>query len=139
MDSPKMDKSGLQCLQILFQQVRRNVNFASLITGEVMKNYQEKPLEILENLSDAQRLAPEKISSLEVFSLYNGPAILEKNEGTWVILLNSATLKDENGKTGFVDPAKEMAVKQLPAEEFKKLLTGRGLIFRNLAQVDAKK
>ncbi|MBO5761429.1 MAG: peptidase domain-containing ABC transporter [Lentisphaeria bacterium] len=139
MDKPMMEKSGLHCLQILFQQVRRNVNFASLMTADVIKNYRENPLEILESLSAAQRLAPEKIHSMEVFALYNGPAILENKAGTWVLLLNSAALKEDGGKVGCVDPAKEMAVKQVPVEEFKNSLTGNGLIFRNLAQVDAKK
>jgi len=59
MDSPQKDQSGLQCLQFLFQQVRHNVNFASLIHPELLEKYQQDPQSVLIGLAAEQRLSPE--------------------------------------------------------------------------------
>ena len=139
MDKQALDRTGLQCLQLLFQQFRRNVNFSSLLTTAVMKEYQEDPLAVLEKLSESQRLAPERFSSLEEVSFYNGPLILESAGGTWILLINSAVLKAPDSNAAIVDPAEALAVKQLPVSALGEKITGSGLLFRNLAQVDASK
>ena len=139
MDKNQISRTGLQCLQLLFQQVRRNVNFPSLLTAEVLKDYQEKPLETLETLSAAQRLAPEQITTLETLQFYNGPVILERTDGAWFLLPNSSALKNTAGNTPLVSPADAAAMVQVPVKAVLEKATGKGLIFRNLAQVDAKK
>ncbi len=139
MNTTTQDQTGLQCLQILFQQVRRNVNFSSLITGEVLQNYQQNPIQTLETLSDAQRLAPEQISSTDVLKVYTGPALLQLASGSWILLLNSAQLKNTEGSASIVNPAVAAKILSQSVKELSEQLSGKGIIFRNLAQVDARK
>ena len=59
MEGDTLNKTGLQCLQILFSQVRRNVNFASLITEQLLNEYQQNASDVILKLAEKQELAPE--------------------------------------------------------------------------------
>ena len=65
------NKTGLQCLQFLFGQVRRNVNFHSLITGELLEEYQHNPVDVMLSLAAKQQLAPEVYSDRESLGKYS--------------------------------------------------------------------
>lgn len=81
--------SGLLCLQILFSQFRRNVNFSALVTRNVRDEYLENPLETLLKLANDQKLRAETEISSDIFESYHGPALLQRGDGTWVLLTNS--------------------------------------------------
>ena len=45
MKNDTKNRTGLLCLQFLFGQVRRNVNFSSLITDNLLEEYQKNTCE----------------------------------------------------------------------------------------------
>jgi len=130
-------KSGLECLRVLFSQVRHAVNFAALMTSETLAAYDEDPAAVLMKLAEAQQLRPERFTSEEVFSHYSGPVMVQLKDGAWALLFDSRQLSAE--KAAVVAPTIQNRVVQLPPAELKEKLTGVGLVFGNLAQVDAKK
>ncbi len=130
--------SGLQCLQALFAQVRRNVNFAALITEKIQSDYKENPLDILLNLSEAQNLRPEKVTAIETMEAYNGPAIVKLKGDRWVLLTNSVQLRGGESVSVFAPGSGSKPV-NIPQEQFRAEFDGEGLIFRNLAQVDTSR
>ena len=83
------DASGLSCLQALFGQFRRNVNFAALITSEVRGHYDQDNHEVIMELSQAHDLRPESSDSLDILNSYAGPAMVQLNDGHWIVLVNS--------------------------------------------------
>ena len=129
--------SGLICLRVLLAQFRRGVNFAALITDKVQEEYQAEELETLLKLTEAQELRSEKISSLEEISNYNGPMIARMNNGNWLLAVNTTQIFKE--QMAVLDPAAGQKVVPVSSEEFKSNFSGTGIIFRNLAQVDAAK
>ena len=129
--------SGLICLKVLFAQFRRGVNFAALMTEKIQKEYQEKDFETLWQLTESQELRSEKINSLEEISNYNGPLLAKLDKGHWVLVINTVQLDKE--KVMILDPLAGQQVIGVPAGEFRSHFAGPGIIFRNLAQVDAAK
>ncbi len=130
--------SGLQCLQALFSQFRRNVNFAALVTEHVRREYEERPLETLLRLSEEHQLRPEAIGSREVLRSYVGPMLAKLGNGSWVLLPNSAQL--QNAETvRLLDPSAGATLINAPRAQFEERFSGEAVIFRNLAQVDTAK
>ena len=139
MNNEHGETSGLHCLQFLFQQVRRNVNFSSLITPDIIEQYRNDPQQVMLQLAAAQQLAPEEIDSLESVKLYNGPALLELTSGTWIMVLNTAQLREAEESVSIIDPEAGQKILKVPVPQLHERITGKGIIFYNLAQVDAKK
>ena len=139
MNSNHISATGLQCLQFLFSQVRRNVNFSSLITPDILEQYRNDPQQVMLQLAAAQQLAPEEIDSLESVKLYNGPALLELTSGTWIMVLNTAQLREAEESVSIIDPEAGQKILKVPVSQLHERITGKGIIFYNLAQVDAKK
>lgn len=81
--------SGLQCLQILFSQYRRNVNFSALITVELQQKYLENQGEVLLALSNEQQLRAELLTDAEVLKTYAGPVLVRLKNDAWVLMANS--------------------------------------------------
>ena len=67
--------SGLLCLQILFAQFRRSVNFSAIVPQSVREEYLKNPSETLLKLANDQKLRAEKVTSTEIFQSYHGPAL----------------------------------------------------------------
>ncbi len=128
--------SGLQCLQPLFSQFRRNVNFAALMTVEVQAEYTENPVQTLLKLAEEQQLRPEKISSPEALQSYSGPMLAKLENERWVLLSNSAQLRGEGGVTLF-DPGAGTKFITVPRAQFDERFSGEAVVFRNLAQIDS--
>ena len=103
MENAEIDKTGLQCLRILFQQVRRNVNFTSLITKKFLEEYQQDPASALSRLAAEQQLAPEMAADMDALRIYNGPVLFQLNDGRWVLILNSRQCSTSN-YIGVVSP-----------------------------------
>ncbi len=139
MDNTTLDRTGLQCLEALFQQVRRNVNFASLINQELVDNYQVNPVETMMKLCSSHQLAPEEISGPDALNIYVGPILYCMNNGSWVLVFQSKQLKDPNGAVSIIDPNAGKKVLNVPVSQFMERCSGKGIIFRNLAQIDSKK
>ena len=132
------DNTGLQCLQMLFQQVRRNVNFASLITQEIQQQYQLDALGVLMTLSEGQKLSPESVP-LDHIENYTGPVLLKLTNGSWILVPNSSQLKNTEGAIAIIDPKTGQKVLSVAVKQLLERSSGTSIIFRNLAQVDAKK
>ncbi len=133
------DVSGLRCLQMLFSKVRRNVNFASLITDALLQEYQQSPSDIIIKLSENQQLSPETVIGEEKLNLYAGPAVCQLKGGRWVLVFDTRHLKNPEGQTTLVDPGNSNQVLKVNTAEFLQQFDGVAIIFRNLAQVDARK
>ena len=139
MDSPQKDQSGLQCLQFLFQQVRHNVNFASLIHPELLEKYQQDPQSVLIGLAAEQRLSPEAFAGPDDLKVYQGPLLCRLKNDHWIIALNSRQLENADGGVSIIDPQAGNKVLNVPVRQFLERSSGAGILFRNLAQVDARK
>lgn len=133
------DMSGLQCMRLLLGQVRRDVNFSSLVTISLQKQYREQPLEVLLSLAGGQRLSPEKIDGREPLENYSGPVLLRLENAKWVLALNSKQIRDENGSAAIIDPGIGTHVLNVSVRQLWERWGGTGIIFRNLAEVDAAK
>jgi len=139
MENTPRENSGLLCLQFLFGQVRRNVNFSSLMTAKVLADYADNPEAVLMTLAGDQRLAPEVITTPETLNLYIGPVLLLLNTSSWILALDSRPLVKKEGNVPILDPAAGKNVLQVPVAQVLERFGGKGIIFRNLAQVDVKK
>ena len=130
--------SGLLCLRVLFSQVRRSVNFAALITAEVQRQYAESPLETLMKLASEQQLRPESVDKLDdALSNYMGPLLAQTASGGFLLLPNCRQLQNIDGTAAVIDPASGPKVLSLPVRQVLAGLTGKAILFRNLALVDA--
>ncbi|MCQ2379391.1 MAG: peptidase domain-containing ABC transporter [Victivallaceae bacterium] len=135
-----VNTTGLACLQALFGQFRRSVNFAALITPEVRAEFEANPAETLMKLSAQQELRPELCDSLDSLGSYNGPVLYMVTGGSWVVVLNSVQLKNA-AAAGIFDPSIQGPQKSVsvPSAQVKERFGGKLIIFRNLAQVDASR
>ena len=132
---PRM--SGFECLRVLFKQVRPAVNFVALMTPKTISAYGADPVGVLLKLSEDQQLRPETFSSDEVFAHYTGPTLVEFRDETWAMVFDSRQLGAE--KVTVAAPTVANHIVQMAAAELKEKMSGRGIVFGNLAQVDPKK
>ena len=139
MEHGTINTTGLQCLQFLFKQVRRDVNFASLITEKVLEQYKQEPEAVILKLAENQQLSPEVFSSIEDLKQYNGPVLMTINESNWILVFNSLQLKEEEGSAAIFDPKTGNQTLTVPVRQIMERFSGRGVIFRNLSQIDARK
>ena len=130
-------RSGLECLRVLFGRVRPSVNFAALMTAQAVADYDGDPAAVLTRLAEAQQMRPEPFDALSVFERYSGPALLRLKDGAWALLFDSRQLT-AGGNVAFVAPTLGTRLLQRSSDEVRGLGTGGGILFRNLAQVDAK-
>lgn len=131
--------SGLQCLQILLSQVRRNINFSALMTAEIQSDYQKEPVETLLKLADEQRLRPEKIDGVENLQHYSGPCFANLQNGTWIVIPDSRQLFSDAAAVVILDPSMGNKQLQVPLAQIRERICGTFLIFRNLSQVDTSR
>lgn len=136
-DIPKI--SSLECLRRLFSQFRRTVNFDALLTDELCarcKNPDDE-LNVIVELSNQHDLRPEKHTDLtEIAKTYVGPAMLRLTTGSWILVLNSRQIAQEEAVAIF-EPAADKALLVKKAQ----LLERAGdtvVIFRNLQEIDAR-
>ncbi|MEI3004379.1 MAG: ABC transporter transmembrane domain-containing protein [Victivallales bacterium] len=130
--------SGLQCLQILFSQYRRNVNFSALITVELQQKYLENQGEVLLALSNEQQLRAELLTDAEVLKTYAGPVLVRLKNDAWILMANCRQFVSSETVT-IIDPAVGSKQKNIavPKSQLEERISGAMIIFRNLAQVDA--
>ncbi|MEG1980166.1 MAG: ABC transporter transmembrane domain-containing protein, partial [Victivallaceae bacterium] len=128
--------SGVQVLQILFAQVRREVNFSALITEAVKEKYQQEPFAVLLKLASEHNLRPEKFTEQAQLLAYSGPALVQLKNENWVLLTDSRQLRQE-ASIALIDPTVGIQVLSVSREQLLEQLTWQGIIFRNLAQVDS--
>ncbi len=133
------NKTGLQCLQFLFGQVRRNVNFPSLITGELLEEYQQNPESVLLALSEKQQLSPEVYSDRESLEKYSGPLLMLINNENWIFVFNSQQLKNNDGTARIMDPNSGNKALAVPVKQIFERFSGKCIVFHNLSQIDASK
>ncbi len=129
-------QTGLKALQLLFSKYRHAVNFAALITNELLAEYQKEPSSVLSRLSGEQQMRPEPVHTVEDFSVYSGPALLQLKNGGWVLVFDTRQFGSD--ELQIVDPAAGQKLIAVKKEELLDKWSGEGLIFRNLAQVDSR-
>mgnify|MGYP000850255940 CR=1 FL=1 len=131
------DYSGLCCLQVLFSQFRREVNFAALVNEELEAKYQKNEADTLLEVAAIHQFQPETTQISEAAEVYAGPALLRLKNGNWVLLLNLAQLKNEESSALF-DPLrpKEKQNISVPNEKIIERAGEPLIIFRNLQQID---
>ncbi len=136
----KVNPSGLLCLQTLFAQFRRSVNFAALITAEAQEEYSKDPCAMLLKLASEQQLRPEKIAGAEALKAYSGPAMVLLKNDSWILLMNSRQLY-ESEHIMIHDPsmAGQQKTPTVPAAQVRERLSDTMIVFRNLAQIDSSK
>ena len=139
MEGDTLNKTGLQCLQILFSQVRRNVNFASLITEQLLNEYQQNALDVILKLAEKQELAPEVYTDKDAPKQYTGPVLMEINTSTWILIFNSAQLKNIDGTAVIFDPKAGDKPLTVSVKQIFERFSEKYIVFHNLAQINASK
>ena len=132
--------SGLQCLQRLFSQFRRNVNFIALLTDELKQKYVVDPVKTLQELSSAQSLIPEVHKDLaEIARSYSGPALLLLKSGNWIIVQDIGLL-NAGPNAVIIDPGVDQSkLLTVPSKQLLERASDQVIIFRNLQEVDIQK
>ncbi len=133
------DFSGLFCLQVVFSQFRRDVNFAALLTEELREKYGEDSLKTIMELAGHQELRPEvaPLDGTEEFK--QGPGLLRLKSGSWVVVLNVKQLNADEPNVTIFDPARPAKPNTPIAVPRTQLFEKAGeplIIFRNLQAVD---
>ena len=139
MENDTNNRTGLLCLQFLFGQVRRNVNFSSLITDNLLEEYQKTPVNVILMLAEKQQLSPEVYSSREMLDKYSGPMLMAINDENWIFIFNSSQLKDNNGTAVIIDPNLGNKALTVPVKQILERCSGQCIVFHNLAQINASK
>ena len=131
--------SGLLCLKLLFGQFRREVNFDALTTEQCRQDYIQDPEAVLMKLAADHSLHPEKCAlDSDTCTNYNGPMLVLMLNGEWMLLLNTRQFR-ESETVSLVDPLLGNRPGSAPKAEFLEKCCGEGIIFHNLAQIDAAK
>ena len=138
--TPQENFTGLQCLQMLLSQTRRNVNFMALVSDEVQKEFLKDNNAVITKIADEQHLRPEPVDDINNLSNYNGPVLAHLNTGSWILIINSAQLFS-GYKIAIFDPSVPAESKQLtvPKNQLLSRVTTNNIVFRNLTQIDSTK
>ena len=107
------------------------------MTSETLADYAADPVSVLLRLAESQQMRPEAFASLYESGYYAGPALLRLKDGAWMLLFDLRQLLSDGIVTAAA-PTLENRLLHKTSAELKKLLDGTGILFRNLAQVDAK-
>ncbi len=136
----QINVSGLRCLQTLFAQTRRQVNFDALMTEKTLEAYKESPADVLVALAEQQELRPEKATYTgKIADLnYIGPLLVQLKNDSWVLVRDSRQLEGEENIL-LLDPPAGKNWLSVPAAQFHEKFSGTMILFRNLAQIDAGK
>ena len=138
--TPQENFTGLQCLQMLLSQTRRNVNFMALVSNEVQQEFLKDNHAVITKIADEQQLRPEPIDDIKNLSNYNGPELAHLNTGGWILIINSAQLFSGD-KVSIFDPSLPAENQKLlvPKDQLLSRVTTDNIVFRNLTQVDSTK
>ena len=138
--TPQENFTGLQCLQMLLSQTRRNVNFMALVSNEVQQEFLKDNHAVITKIADEQQLRPEPIDDIKNLSNYNGPVLAHLNTGGWILIINSAQLFSGD-KVSIFDPSLPAENQKLlvPKDQLLSRVTTDNIVFRNLTQVDSTK
>ena len=128
--------SGIECLRVLFGQFRRNINFDALITQEIIERCQTDEASVLVELAATQELRPEKHNSLqEIAKTYNGPALLQLTNSSWIVLMRCNQVLKEDSVVIY-DPSAKNSLR-VKKEQLLERAGDTVVVFRNLQEVDA--
>ena len=138
--TPQENFTGLQCLQMLLSQTRRNVNFMALIPNGVQQDFLKDNNAVITKIADEQRLRPEPVDDIQNLSNYNGPVLAHLNNGSWILIINSAQIFSGD-KISIFDPSLPAENKQVtvPKDQLLSRVTDNNIVFRNLTQIDSTK
>ena len=138
--TPQENFTGLQCLQMLLSQTRRNVNFMALVSNEVQQEFLKDNHAVITKIADEQQLRPEPIDDIKNLSNYNGPVLAHLNTSGWILIINSAQLFSGD-KVSIFDPSLPAENQKLlvPKDQLLSRVTTDNIVFRNLTQVDSTK
>ena len=139
MEGDTQNRTGLRCLQLLFSQVRRSVNFASLITEQLLIEYQQNALDVILKLAEKQQLSPEVYVDKDDLKQYTGPVLMSIDTGHWILIFNSAQLKNPEGSAVIFDPKLGDKTVTVHVSQIFERYSGQCIVFHNLAQINASK
>ena len=127
---------GIECLRRIFGQFRRNINFDALLTAELRERCQTAEADVLIELASGHDLRPEKHTDFaETAKTYNGPALLQLTNGSWIMVMRSQQfIKEDN--VAIFDPScnKSLLVQKSQLAE---RAGSTVIIFRNLQEIDS--
>ncbi len=132
--------SGIACLRNLAANLKRDINFDALLTPELKAQFEESPARGLQALAAGLQLEPEIHKDVaELVDTYQGPALLELENGNWVCAVNLKQIKGE--AITLYDPLVKgkSPLISVPVSQLKEKLKGPVLIFRQLQAVDNRK
>ncbi len=134
--------SGLLCLQMLFAQFRRDVNFSALLTKSIQESYRQSPGDTLFRLAEEQKLRPEKCSDAPSLKSYSGPVVARLTNDTWILIPDTRPVFSAE-KTVIFDPSvgdgESPKMIQVPSAQLLERLADEFILFRNLVQIDHSK
>ncbi|MBO4630828.1 MAG: hypothetical protein J5858_02790, partial [Lentisphaeria bacterium] len=135
-----IDNSALECLRILFSQVRREVNFDALLDTENLPDPDDADGEsaLLMRLASGQKLEPVLFPELEqAGEEASGPALIRLAGRKWVLIQNIRQMKEDFAiviEPVAGHPARALRVK---SGDVRKNYGGVVVVFRNLQEIDS--
>ncbi|WP_176015286.1 peptidase domain-containing ABC transporter [Victivallis sp. Marseille-Q1083] len=132
--------SGLVCLQSIVQNLRRQVNFDALLTGELKENYRTDQTGTVLALAEQLQLGPElKEAGLAGLATAVGPTLVQLADNHWICLIDPGQLEKLNAVVYFdpLSPAPHMV--NCPVEQFKRKPLETVIGFRSLQNIDIVK
>ena len=134
-----ISNSALDCLRILFSQVRREVNFDALLDQEIIAGLDTAAGEItaVMQLCAGQKLDPRQFDDLDqAAGDSSGPALLRLTGRKWVLIQNIRQVKEEFSivvEPLAGQPPRALRVKD---EELRRNFDGAAVVFGSLQEVD---
>ena len=135
------NNSALECLRILFAQVRREVNFAALLNSEIAQSLEtaDGELTVLMQLSSHQKLDPVQMEKLDrAAGESSGPALVRLNGRKWVLVRDIRQTAEE--WSVIIEPmpgGQPPRALQVKSEDLRRGFDGVLIVFRNLQEVDS--
>ena len=133
------ENSALECLRILFSQVRREVNFDALLSSENLRNPDDAEQEIaaVMHLASGQNLDPVRYDDLNsAAEKASGPALIRLNGRKWVLIQNIRQAAEEFSIV--IEPAegKPPQAFRVKNEDLKRSFENIVIAFRNLQEIN---
>ena len=135
------NSSAMNCLRILFSQVRRDVNFDALLNTELIRNSSDSEdgeLSVLIRLSSQQKLDPVQLDDIsKAAAEFTGPALVRLPGRNWVLIQNIRQAAEDFAIVIESVPDRPARALRVKSDEIRNKFGGAVIVFRNLQEIDS--
>ena len=133
-----IQRSGLDCFKELIKQMHLAPDWDNVVKDDLCQLYDRDSLSALLKAGEAMDYQPE-IRNVEELTSFNGPALALLKNGHYVCIVNCTQLA--GNKVGLFNPRGQNGPQTvvLQTEQFRTIVEGRCVIFKNLRDFDARR